>query len=377
MRLTRWAGAVVLAACLFALPSSARAYPQFQLSTGSARCGLCHYAPAGGGLINGWGRDEAADTISSRGGDGGFLHGLWEPPDWLALGGDLRGVSGIKKTSATEPDYLLFPMQADLYALAQVGSVSVAVTAGVRGAARPRDSSLVSRLGSREHYIMWRPSSAGHYLRAGRFYAPFGLRQVDHTNYLRRELGFYAWEETYGLSYGHVKGDEWEVHATGFVRDPLLAVGPPGGGAAVLYERRILDNTAAWGAQSKVHVSDDSTRTIIGGIGKYYWDDLGLLLLGELDMGLETFAADNIDPQLQMLAHVNATYFLVQGWMLGTTIEHYQQDVRVRGLYKDAVTVSVQYFPIAHVEAQLLGKYERAGGGNQDLLGLLMLHYYL
>ena len=35
---------------------TARAYPQWQLSTGAARCNQCHFAPAGGGLINSYGQ---------------------------------------------------------------------------------------------------------------------------------------------------------------------------------------------------------------------------------------------------------------------------------------------------------------------------------
>src|ERR1051325_7838182 len=88
---------ITFALPLLALPlllasREASALPQFQLSSGTTRCGQCHYAPAGTGLISAWGRDEAGDTIS-RGGDGSFLHGLWAPPSWLALGGDLRLVA--------------------------------------------------------------------------------------------------------------------------------------------------------------------------------------------------------------------------------------------------------------------------------------------
>ena len=88
MRLT---GALVVLAVV-AMTSAAEAYPQFQLSTDTERCSACHYAPSGGGLLNEYGRDEAGSTISGRG-DGRFAHGAVTPPDWLALGGDLRLVA--------------------------------------------------------------------------------------------------------------------------------------------------------------------------------------------------------------------------------------------------------------------------------------------
>src|SRR3954471_10980458 len=69
----------------------AHAYPQWQFASGASRCDQCHFAPAGGGLINGFGRDAAGEDLSTLGGDGGLLHGYARLPAWVALGGDLRG----------------------------------------------------------------------------------------------------------------------------------------------------------------------------------------------------------------------------------------------------------------------------------------------
>ena len=60
--------------------TAAHAYPQWQLSTGAARCNECHYAPGGGGLINGYGRDAIGSELSTIPGDGNFLHGAVTPP---------------------------------------------------------------------------------------------------------------------------------------------------------------------------------------------------------------------------------------------------------------------------------------------------------
>ena len=49
-------GAIVLVLTWVAAPN-AHAYPHFQFSSDTDSCSTCHYAPAGGGLINGWGRD--------------------------------------------------------------------------------------------------------------------------------------------------------------------------------------------------------------------------------------------------------------------------------------------------------------------------------
>ncbi len=91
MRLT-----LVVALVLAVAAGRAEAYPQFQLSLGADRCSKCHFSPAGGGLINDYGRDEAGSTIS-RGGDGRFLHGAWTPPSWLQLG----SISAAQARSST------------------------------------------------------------------------------------------------------------------------------------------------------------------------------------------------------------------------------------------------------------------------------------
>jgi hypothetical protein len=108
--------APVAALLLAGLGRQAAAYPQFQFASGTGRCSQCHYAPDGGGLITAWGRDESGDTIS-LGGDGAFLHGLWRPPSWLALGADFRLAALRNAPGGYEsPEYDVFPMQADFYA---------------------------------------------------------------------------------------------------------------------------------------------------------------------------------------------------------------------------------------------------------------------
>ena len=147
-RLSGAAAFALLALLLFASRDAA-AYPQFQFSSGTTRCGQCHFAPAGTGLINDWGRGEAGDTIS-RGGDGAFLHGLWTPPSWVALGGDFRLASLANATGGPEsPELVTFPMQADAYA-------HFVLPAGVLAepdCRRSRHHAADRRLGRRAHHV--------------------------------------------------------------------------------------------------------------------------------------------------------------------------------------------------------------------------------
>ncbi len=377
MRLANLTSALTVFAFLsiFLLTREARAYPQFQFSTDNVRCSQCHFSPTGGGLINAWGREEATDTIS-RGGDGDFFNGLVGTPSWLSLGADFRAVAGARFNEANGPDRLIFPMQADLYTRSAFGDFRINITLGLRGRARNNESPPHSRAVSREHYVMWQPKVTGAYLRAGRFYAPYGLRQVDHTNYIRRDLGFYAIEETYGVSGGYLKDDDWELHMSAFTRDPILKVGPAGSGFSVLYEKRFRDHKAAWGLQSKVQLAPDSANYWGGGVLKYWLNSLDLLVLSEIDIGVGTVDTPNADPILKGIAHLNLTHFITKGLMVGTTLEAKQGDFQLEGKDAESVTLSLQYFPKAHYELMLFAKAERTQQSS-DLVSFLMFHYYL
>ena len=251
----RIGAATALALALAAAPGVADAYPQFQLATGNTRCSVCHIAPAGGGLINEYGRGESGDTISQFGGDGSFLYGAYEEPSWLKLGVDLRGAA-LAKDNSTNPEYVLFPMQGDTYVYLKGGSISLYGVVGPRAQIRETDA-FIDRFGSREYWLMWRPKTTGWYARAGRFFAPFGLRSQDHTTYVRRYLGLHSWEETYNVSFGNVS-DESEIHVTAFTPVPyeIMGNGPRASGATALYEKRVLEDKAVIGPRCAAAIAE-------------------------------------------------------------------------------------------------------------------------
>lgn len=352
----------------------AEAYPQFQLSMGVDRCTTCHFSPAGGGLINDYGRNEAGDTIS-RGGDGRFLHGLWESPSWLQLGGDYRGATALKYQQ--EAEWLAFPMQADVYVRVGGEHLSFNLTAGMRGGAREPQPPLLERLVSREHYVMYQRDS-GSYVRAGRFFPVFGVRSQDHTTYVRRYLGFHTLEEPYTLAGGHF-ADTWEAHVSAFVPRPvdLLGAGLRTTGVAAYYERRVLEDTAAIAAQARFASSSTDTRVTAGIVGKRWFPKSEVMLLAELDLVRQDFADDIGPTRYQLAAYASASKFLAKGLMVGAAVQRWQPDLRLRSS-RDALDLNLQYFPRAHFELHLLTRLSGAGDfDDPGLLTLLQLHYYL
>jgi hypothetical protein len=366
---------ILAAIFLAAVAGRVDAYPQFQLSLGADRCVKCHYSPAGGGLLNDYGRDEAGGTISS-GGDGRFLHGAWTPPSWLQLGVDLRG-AGVLKYRERDRELLAFPMQTDVYLRTGGERVSFNLTAGMRGGARDPQPPLVERLVSREHYLMYEHQS-GAYVRAGRFFPIYGIRSQDHTAYVRRYLGFHTLEEPYGLA-GGMFGDTWEGHLSLFVPRPIefLGAGVKARGAAAYVERRLMDDTAAIAGQARLAVSSGDARIAMGVVGKRWWSGAGVMLLAELDLQRQSFADDAGPTRYQLAGYLGASKTVRRGLMVGAAVHRWQPDLRLRST-RDAFEVNVQYFPIAHVELHLLTRVGGAGDfDDPDLLSLLQLHYYL
>jgi hypothetical protein len=250
---------------------------------------------------------------------------------------------------------------------------------------------MADRFMSREHYVMWRPSATGPYVRAGRFFAPYGLRFVEHVYYVRRYTGFNLYEETYNLSGGYV-ADEWEAHLTGFapvpsgMPQPFGAVGPREAGVAGYGELR-LQKMSALAGQFRVGIGPSEARYQVGGIGKLWIEKARILLLGEGDIIRQQFAAPvmtgapTVPGQTGFVGYLGPTLSLTRGLMASVAYERYQTDLAVKGTGRNAWDAQINFFPWAHCEVLLLGRWQFTGTGTSDgasaSLLMLQLHYYL
>lgn len=365
---------VVVAIALSGTPASA--YPQFQFSTLNSRCQNCHFSPTGGGLINDYGRGEAGDTIS-RGGDGSFLYGLWAPPEWLQLGADFR-YAALAKYGADDPELVQFPMQGDTYVRLAMGAVSAYLNVGPRAAARTPRQSPVRRMISREHYLTWQPDTSGIYARVGRYLAPFGLRLADHTVYTRKFTGFHVVEESYNASLGYF-GAGWELHATAFApADRFTSAGRRESGGVLYAETSLLDGSGAFGLQARAGKGHASNRYTAGTVAKWYFAGPELMLQGEADFILETFAAETSPSRVQLASYLGLTHWPTRGLMLTAAFERFDPDLSASATFRDAFRLEAQLFPWAHWELHAMTKLEWQGEyRDPNLLSLLLLHYYL
>jgi len=377
--------ALAVAIVLFAAERAAQAYPQWQLSTGAARCNQCHYAPAGGGLLTSFGRDAVGDQLSTFGGDGAFLHGAVTLPTWLAVTADLR--YAFVDQDVQDPNgntVASFPMQADATVRVAPGAgFSATGIIGFRGQIRnpgllvPPESYQpvdTSQLISREHFITWQPESVGPYLRVGRFYAPFGLRMAEHVLYIRRDLGFDWLHETYNLSGGWVY-PRWELHLTVFGPDFIRHIGSDESGFAAYGEGRFLDDHLALGAQARVAVDPGVARAMVGAVAKYYLEPLRTMFLGEVDFVQLLFDTPGIASRGQVVGAAGVAVLPIPSVIVTLLGERSQVDLTVNDAWT-AATGLLNWFPYAHCELQVMGRLQFPTGGDVAKTLFIQGHYY-
>ena len=375
------AGAIGVAIIVLLLASRrAEAYPQYQLSRDQT-CSGCHLSPSGGGLLgeNGYNVAEAGSQFGTA---PEFMYGKLPMPNWLALGGDLRGAVGYIHT----PDDVVtgFPMQADLYVHATYKGFSLQLTGGVRPAQwilHNGTPGVLERLWSREHYVMWQQhegASDGLYVRVGRFMPVFGLRFVEHLDETRRYGGAPLYGETYAAAVEYVT-PAWEAHVTCFIEDPLIDPVVHDSGAAGYVEVRPTPRLAV-GGEAMVTTSDGLARVRTGATGKLYFPAAEVLVQAELQFVHQQVNGPGAPNQL--VGYLMGSKFFGSAVLLDVGLGHYDENVAIAGLDRDAVDVNLHWFMTSHFELVWQNRIAGIGigastGGPTGGWSLLHGHYRL
>jgi hypothetical protein len=184
-------------AAVFVLMVSAReasAYP-WMIRHPYTNCTPCHTDPSGGGLLTAYGRgisEAELRTIYGKPNDesklGSFLFGIETPP-WLVLGGAFRNLV-LFPIAPSGQKITFYQMQADMRAQIQVsrfranGSLGFVHENGLPAAVTQNtENNLVSR----EHWLGVTFGADDQFLlRAGRMNLPFGIRNIEHTLWVRK-----------------------------------------------------------------------------------------------------------------------------------------------------------------------------------------------
>jgi hypothetical protein len=175
------------------------AYPQFVFK-GLGDCGSCHHSPSGGGLPNRWGRESLDVTLGKNAGLGFANDDLAYDPAHPAkltvdLGVELRLVPIFGSDGAASLGPTLIPMLTEFGGAAAIGRWTVYATVTAK---KGEGSGAPYLAFSREHWLEYQAAAAVD-IRAGRLVVPFGVRQPDHTQYVREDFGFDKYDQSYGV----------------------------------------------------------------------------------------------------------------------------------------------------------------------------------
>jgi hypothetical protein len=196
-RLTRlrWLLALMLFGAVSVATRSAEAYP-WMIRHDYTGCATCHVDPSGGGVLTAYGATQgdvllrmhygATSNADEDNPSAGFLWGVVKPPAWFLPSGAIRTLALASKNgnSGFGADFIV--MQADLRAAIVAGGFRAYGSVGFvssEGSAAALSGGIVSR----EHWLGWAfgPDEA-FLVRAGRIDLPFGLRQIEHTLFVRQ-----------------------------------------------------------------------------------------------------------------------------------------------------------------------------------------------
>lgn len=182
-----------LAAALFVPSGAALAEPYLAVRSGLT-CAACHANRTGGGGRTAYGAGYGAQQLPWKKlyGFESLLDGAITPR--LRVGGDLRGAytGRLRKDAPYVGEYRL--SEVNLYVTADLLPDRLTLYADERLA--PGSAA------AREVFALVRPGPSGLYVKAGRFFLPFGLRLLDDDAATRRPVGFSFDQSDTGIEVG-------------------------------------------------------------------------------------------------------------------------------------------------------------------------------
>lgn len=366
----------VLGAALTLLLSAAVAAPAGALpiyaSREGTKCVSCHFDPNGGGIRNDFGfsygknrhsmdpEDRWADVTVSP-----------QLNDWIRLGVDTRMTyiaSHVQGDESTLSTSTFFPMQANLrVAVTPLDYLSIVGSHGLY----LETSSASEPYLAREWYGLFHGLPYNGFVQVGKFRSPFGLRQDDHTSFVRTLdfLSFDSQVEDAGIAVG----------ATG--RNGWFELSFTNGEAAFEERAQTFAGKVAWsypwlqGGVSGYHRFDESLSATFDRWSLYLSRTFGsLTLLGEFARGTDEGFGVKVNRDA---AFAEAVYRLNRGVDLRGKFDWADLDREAPGTTARRYLGQVDLKPMPFVQVQLSGRlydYE-IGPDVTEYVGMLFLPF--
>jgi len=341
----------------------AAALPMYASRMG-ATCNTCHVDPNGGGIRNEFGfaylRNRHATEPEER-----WSSVTVDPKlnEWITLGMDLRVLYYASHVNggSTIGTSTFFPMQ---------GQVNVAVMPHQHLTLVASHGMVVDEPGfpygyvAREIYGMIEGLPAGIYGRIGRFRIPFGLRQDDHTSFVRRDyLPYDSQKPDAGLEVGRIGTQLFAqfsfTDGTTPFNERAQTVAAKIGRASKRYQSGL----------SGFHRYSDASGDRFDRWALYASTTLGrLTLLGEAGAGTNRVAGEIRNMEA---AFAEADYRLMRGLNLRAKWDYFDFDRGSSAGRRWRLTGEADVNPMPFVEMKLSYRhYENVAGVDQEYLAL-------
>jgi hypothetical protein len=318
-----------------------------------AKCVSCHFDPNGGGLRNDFGFTYGKNRHSMEPEDR-WAEVTVNPQlnEWIRLGVDTRMsyiASHVHGDQSTLTSSTFFPMQANLrVAVTPLDYLSIV---GSHGLYLQTGGVASAPYLAREWYGLFHGLPYNAFIQVGKFRSPFGLRQDDHTSFLRLEdfLSFDSQVEDAGIAVGSTGRNGW------------FELAYTNGEGAFEERAQALTGKVAWsypwlqGGVSGFHRYDESIDVTFDRWSLYLTRTFGpLTLLGEYGRGTTDDDDDKVNNDA---AFAEAAYQVNRGVRLRGKFDWMDSSRGEGGSITKRYSGEVDLIPMPFVQVQLFARY--------------------
>lgn len=342
---------------------------------GYGNCMACHVSPAGGGVLNDYGRALSKELMSTWGWKDSEkpLFGAGENTEWLKIGGDYRAIQTYFNNSEVKQGKQ-FEMQKNIELALKGAHLWIVGALGTQEG--PEGIPKKGQFLSERHYVLWEINDTVK-LRAGKFRLNFGLYEPNHNRLTEQAIGFGPSSESYILEFSKLS----EVDEI-FISADLGRIDIPRDRSSEksfsLNYAKYTSEKSKIGGNLIIGESESLRRSLFGlyGIGGFgeRW-----ILKSEIDYQ-QSFAANTPNERADLMTSMASLgYQWTQGFLPYLILEHLQRNLADSDTKRSSAGIGVQWLPIPHIELQAEFKKQTQNDVaiKESDSGWFLFHFYL
>ncbi len=363
---------------LFLLSTQAFSFVE-NVTHGYPNCLACHVSPTGGGILTDYGRALSSELMSTWKTESFNqpLGGLIKNSETLKWGGDIRAIQTHFENNEVKSGSL-FVMQKNIELAAYIEDFVAVTTVGTKEGPKNRVQDQGEFLSER-HYIMYQGDQTSR-IRLGKFRQNYGLNDPNHRRFVKDDLGFGSYSETYQMEYFKIlEGGELLLSTS------LGRIDVP----RDTNERNILGQYTTYvNGKSRLTgnillgESPSQRRSLIGGNGVFSLFSDHDIFRFDLNYSItqDLTQAQKGEKRKGIFSYFLYGYKIYDGLFPYFIYEHKQTDLsQSRLTMTQSPGLGLQFFPLSHLEIQLEYQYRvnQRTKKNPEHRSFLLFHVYL